>query len=118
MARAPPGTSLSAFSGITDTHKSYKIDSNNYNANNMYWACKRICGIAEQDMVGIAAGLASVGKRPFVCAPASFLSARSFEQVKVDAAYSNKDVKLIGVSGGISYGALGESHYSVQETYC
>ena len=70
------------------------------------------CGIAEQDMVGIAAGLASVGKRPFVCAPASFLSARSFEQVKVDAAYSNKDVKLIGVSGGISYGALGESHYS------
>lgn len=73
------------------------------------------CGIAEQDMVGIAAGLASVGKRPFVCAPASFLSARSFEQVKVDAAYSNKDVKLIGVSGGISYGALGESHYSVQD---
>ena len=73
------------------------------------------CGIAEQDMVGIAAGLASFGKRPFVCGPASFLSARALEQVKVDVAYSDKNVKLIGVSGGISYGALGESHYSVQD---
>ncbi len=73
------------------------------------------CGIAEQDMVGIAAGLASFSKRPFVCGPAAFLAARSLEQVKVDVAYSNKNVKLIGVSGGISYGALGESHYSVQD---
>lgn len=73
------------------------------------------CGIAEQDMVGIAAGIASYGKKPFVCSPAAFLSARSFEQIKVDVAYSHMNVKLIGVSGGISYGALGESHYSVQD---
>lgn len=73
------------------------------------------CGIAEQDMVGIAAGIASFGKRPFVCGPAAFLSARALEQVKVDVAYSHKNVKLIGVSGGISYGALGESHYSMQD---
>lgn len=73
------------------------------------------CGIAEQDMVGIAAGIASTGKRPFICSPAAFLSARSLEQIKVDVAYSDKNVKLIGVSGGISYGALGESHYSVQD---
>ena len=73
------------------------------------------CGIAEQDMVGIAAGMASFGKKPFVCGPASFISARSMEQVKVDVAYSNMNVKLVGVSGGISYGALGESHYSVQD---
>lgn len=73
------------------------------------------CGIAEQDMVGIAAGIASFGKKPFVCGPAAFMSARSFEQIKVDVAYSKKNVKLIGVSGGVSYGALGETHYSVQD---
>ena len=73
------------------------------------------CGIAEQNMVGIAAGIASFGKRPFVCGPAAFMSARSFEQIKVDVAYSKKNVKLVGVSGGVSYGALGETHYSVQD---
>ena len=73
------------------------------------------CGIAEQDMVGIAAGIANFGKRPFVCSPAAFLSARALEQIKVDVAYSHQNVKLVGVSGGISYGALGESHYSVQD---
>lgn len=73
------------------------------------------CGIAEQDMVGIAAGIAAMGKKPFICSPAAFLSARAFEQVKVDVAYSHMNVKLIGVSGGVSYGALGESHYSVQD---
>ena len=72
-------------------------------------------GIAEQDMVGISAGLAAFGKKPFACGPASFMSARSLEQIKIDVAYSNTNVKLIGVSGGVSYGALGESHYSVQD---
>ncbi len=72
-------------------------------------------GIAEQNLVGSSAGLASTGKKPFACGPASFLAARSFEQVKVDVAYSGMNVKLIGVSGGVSYGALGESHYSVQD---
>lgn len=72
-------------------------------------------GIAEQDAVGIAAGLASCGKRPFVASPASFVTTRSYEQAKVDCAYSNTNVKLIGISGGVSYGALGMSHHSAQD---
>ena len=62
-------------------------------------------GIAEQDLVGIAAGLASCGKKPWCASPASFLSTRSYEQCKVDVAYSNTNVKLIGISGGVSYGS-------------
>lgn len=73
------------------------------------------CGIAEQDEVGIAAGLASVGKHSYVFAPACFLSARSLEQVKVDVAYSRQNVKIVGVSGGVSYGALGASHHSLHD---
>jgi transketolase len=72
-------------------------------------------GIAEQDSVGIGAGLALCGKKSFVCGPASFLSSRSLEQVKVDVAYTNSNVKIIGVSGGVSYGALGASHHSLQD---
>ena len=72
-------------------------------------------GIAEQDLVGIAAGLAKAGKKPFAASPASFVSTRSYEQCKVDVAYSNTNVKLIGISGGVSYGALGMSHHSAQD---
>ncbi|WP_303974597.1 transketolase family protein [Streptococcus merionis] len=72
-------------------------------------------GIAEQNIVGIAAGLALNGKRPFVASPACFLSMRSIEQVKVDVAYSDTNVKLVGISGGVSYGALGMSHHSLQD---
>ena len=72
-------------------------------------------GIAEQNEIGMAAGLAAVGKRPYVCAPASFLSARALEQIKVDVAYSRMNVKILAVSGGISYGALGMSHHSVHD---
>lgn len=72
-------------------------------------------GIAEQNIVGIAAGLAASGKKPYVASPACFLSMRSIEQVKVDMAYSNTNVKLIGISGGLSYGALGMSHHSLQD---
>ncbi len=72
-------------------------------------------GIAEQNLVGIAAGLAHGGKKPYVASPASFLSTRSYEQVKIDCAYSNTNVKLVGVSGGVSYGALGMSHHSLQD---
>lgn len=72
-------------------------------------------GIAEQNLVGIAAGLAACGKIPFACSPACFLSMRSIEQIKVDAAYSKKNVKLIGISGGVSYGALGSTHHSLQD---
>jgi len=72
-------------------------------------------GIAEQDLVGIAAGLAKCGKKPYAFSPASFLTTRSYEQAKVDCAYSDTNVKLIGISGGISYGALGMSHHSAQD---
>lgn len=72
-------------------------------------------GIAEQNLVSIAAGLAKCGKKPFAVSPACFLSTRSYEQCKVDVAYSNTNVKLIGISGGVSYGALGMSHHSAQD---
>ncbi len=72
-------------------------------------------GIAEQNIVGIAAGLAHSGKKPYVTSPACFLSMRGIEQIKVDVAYSRTNVKLIGISGGISYGALGMSHHSLQD---
>ena len=72
-------------------------------------------GIAEQDLVSISAGLAACGKKPFAASPACFLSTRSYEQCKVDCAYSNTNVKLIGISGGVSYGALGMSHHSAQD---
>ncbi|MBQ8130206.1 MAG: transketolase family protein [Clostridia bacterium] len=72
-------------------------------------------GIAEQDLVGIAAGLASCGKRAFAISPASFLTTRSYEQCKVDCAYSGTNVKLVGISGGVSYGALGMTHHSAQD---
>lgn len=72
-------------------------------------------GIAEQNLVGIGAGLAVCGKKPFVCGPACFLSARSLEQVKVDVAYSNTNVKIIAVSGGVSYGPLGSTHHALHD---
>ncbi len=72
-------------------------------------------GIAEQDLVSVSAGLAHCGKKAFAASPACFLSARSYEQCKIDVAYSNTNVKLIGISGGISYGALGMSHHSAQD---
>ncbi len=72
-------------------------------------------GIAEQNLVSIAAGMAKCGKKPYAASPACFLSTRSYEQAKVDVAYSNTNVKLIGISGGISYGALGMSHHSLQD---
>ncbi len=72
-------------------------------------------GIAEQDAVGMAAGLACAGLKPFVCGPASFYATRSAEQIKVDVAYSHMNVKIVGVSGGVSYGALGGTHHAVQD---
>lgn len=72
-------------------------------------------GIAEQNLVGMAAGMAASGLKPYVASPACFLSMRSIEQVKVDVAYSRQPVRLIGISGGLSYGALGMSHHSLQD---
>ncbi|MCI8625279.1 MAG: transketolase family protein [Lachnospiraceae bacterium] len=72
-------------------------------------------GIAEQSLVSTAAGLARCGKKAYAASPACFLSTRSMEQAKVDVAYSHTNVKLIGISGGISYGALGMTHHSAQD---
>jgi transketolase len=72
-------------------------------------------GIAEQNLVGISAGLAAAGKKVFAVSPACFLTARGLEQIKNDVAYSNNLVKLIGISAGVSYGALGTTHHSLHD---
>jgi transketolase len=72
-------------------------------------------GIAEQNMVGVSAGLASAGKKVFVVSPACFLTARALEQIKNDVAYSDHPVKIIGISAGVSYGALGTTHHSLHD---
>ncbi|GIK74845.1 MAG: transketolase, C-terminal subunit [Chloroflexota bacterium] len=72
-------------------------------------------GIAEQNLVGVAAGLASAGKRVFAVSPACFLTARGLEQIKNDVAYSDQPVKLVGISAGVSYGALGTTHHSLHD---
>ncbi len=72
-------------------------------------------GIAEQNLVGVSAGLASVGKKVFVVSPACFLTARSLEQIKNDVAYSDQPVKIVGISAGVSYGALGATHFSLHD---
>ncbi|MBA0883678.1 transketolase family protein [Flavobacterium undicola] len=72
-------------------------------------------GIAEQNLVGVAAGLASMGKKAFAVSPACFLTARALEQIKNDVAYSDNPVKLIGISAGVSYGALGTTHHSLHD---
>ena len=72
-------------------------------------------GIAEQNLVGMAAGLASAGKKVYAVSPACFLTARSLEQIKNDVAYSDNRVKVIGISAGVSYGALGSTHHSLHD---
>ena len=72
-------------------------------------------GIAEQNLVGVAAGLASAGKKTFAVSPACFLSARALEQIKNDVAYSDNPVTVVGISAGVSYGALGTTHHSLHD---
>ncbi|MCO5152029.1 MULTISPECIES: transketolase family protein [unclassified Shinella] len=72
-------------------------------------------GIAEQNLVGVGAGLANGGLLPFVCAAACFLTGRSLEQIKADIAYSNANVKLVGISSGMAYGELGPTHHSIED---
>jgi transketolase len=72
-------------------------------------------GIAEQNMVGVGAGLANGGKIPFVSGAACFLTARAMEQIKVDCAYSEANVKLCGISSGVAYGELGATHHSIED---
>jgi transketolase len=73
-------------------------------------------GIAEQNMLGVGAGLANGGMIPFVCGASCFLTARSMEQLKVDLAYSKRNVKLCGMSSGMAYGQLGPTHHSIEDT--
>lgn len=72
-------------------------------------------GIAEQNLVGVSAGLSSMGKKVFVVSPACFLTARALEQIKNDVAYSDHPVKVIGISAGVSYGTLGTTHHSLHD---
>lgn len=72
-------------------------------------------GIAEQNMVGVGAGLANGGRIPFVSAAGCFLTGRALEQVKADVAYANFNVKLVGQSSGIAYGELGPTHHSIED---
>ncbi|MBE2214978.1 MAG: transketolase family protein [Opitutaceae bacterium] len=72
-------------------------------------------GIAEQNLVGITAGLAACGKKAFGVSPSCFLTARSLEQIKNDVCYSNVPAVLVGISSGVSYGALGSTHHSLHD---
>ncbi|PKO16406.1 MAG: transketolase [Chloroflexi bacterium HGW-Chloroflexi-10] len=72
-------------------------------------------GIAEQNLVGVSAGLSSMGKNVFTVSPACFLTARALEQIKNDIAYSDHPVKVIGISAGVSYGSLGTTHHSLHD---
>jgi transketolase len=72
-------------------------------------------GIAEQDLVGVGAGLANGGLIPFVSAAAPFLTGRALEQIKVDVAYSQAHVVLCGQSPGMAYGELGPTHHSIED---
>lgn len=72
-------------------------------------------GIAEQNMVGVAAGLSQTGLIPVVCAASPFLTGRALEQIKADICYSNANVKLCGMSPGLAYGELGPTHHSIED---
>jgi transketolase len=72
-------------------------------------------GIAEQNMIGVAAGLANGGRLPFVCGASCFLTGRALEQIKADVAYSDANVKLVGMSSGMAYGELGPTHHSIED---
>lgn len=72
-------------------------------------------GIAEQNLVGITAGLAACGKKSFGVSPACFLTARGLEQIKNDVCYSDVPAVLVGISAGVSYGALGGTHHSLHD---
>jgi transketolase len=72
-------------------------------------------GIAEQNLVGVACGLANSGMIPYVCAASCFMTARAMEQIKVDLAYSRTNVRLCGMSPGIAYGQLGPTHHSIED---
>jgi len=73
------------------------------------------CGIAEQNMVGVAAGLAKAGFRPIVYGLAAFVPIRVLEQIKIDVCYENLPVTFIGDGAGVVYAQLGTSHQSTED---
>tara|TARA_B100001750_G_scaffold239120_1_gene246734 strand:- start:938 stop:1843 length:906 start_codon:yes stop_codon:yes gene_type:complete len=72
-------------------------------------------GIAEQNTIGVAAGLALSGKIVYVYSIIPFVTMRCFEQVRLDLAYNNANVKLIGIGAGLTYGSLGPSHHAIED---
>ncbi len=73
------------------------------------------CGVAEQNMIGVAAGLALSGKKPIVYSIIPFITMRPFEQIRNDICIQNLDVKIVGVGGGLSYGSLGSTHHAIED---
>ena len=72
-------------------------------------------GVAEQNMTGIAAGLALEGKKVFTYSIANFPTMRCFEQIRNDVCYHNLDVNIVSIGGGFSYGSLGMSHHATED---
>jgi len=73
------------------------------------------CGVAEANMVGVAAGMASCGLRPICYTIASFLTYRVIEQIRLDLGYHHQKVILVGTGAGLSYASLGSTHHSVED---
>lgn len=73
------------------------------------------CGVAEQNMIGVATGLALSGKKVYVYSIVPFVTMRCFEQIRNDICYQNLDVKIVGMGGGFSYGELGATHYAIED---
>jgi transketolase len=73
------------------------------------------CGVAEQSMVGIAAGMASAGRRPFVYSIANFPTVRPLEQIRNDVCYHGLGVTIVSVGAGLAYGSLGYTHHAVED---
>lgn len=72
-------------------------------------------GIAEQNAIGVAAGLALSGKLVYVYSIIPFITMRCFEQIRVDVAYMNTNVRIIGVGAGLSYGPAGATHHAIED---
>ncbi|MDQ3018650.1 MAG: transketolase family protein [bacterium] len=73
------------------------------------------CGVAEQNMMGVAAGMALAGKTPFVCSYATFSPGRSWDQLRVSVAYSEANVKVVGAHAGVSVGPDGATHQALED---
>jgi transketolase len=72
-------------------------------------------GVAEQNAIGIAAGIALNGMIPYVYTINPFVCMRPFEQIRVDVAYMNTNVRIVGVGAGFSYGSAGATHHSIED---